>query len=137
MKTSFRRFLSTGSKLVVFLLLAFCALSLYSCSDDNNSITTPKYEYEATNELQRLVEDNPELKTLLTKAIEKGKTINPDKQTNPVQSLEEYYAFVDWTQHAMPWNVVSFTEGTDIFKRIDQSLNYFFFINDIPLEELD
>lgn len=137
MKTFIQHFLSTGSKLTVFLIFALSALFFYSCSEDDNSSTPPKYEYEATNELQHLVEENAELKTLLTKAIEKGKTINPDKQTNPVQSLEEYYAFVDWTQHAMPWNVVAFTEGADIFKRIDQSLNYFFFINDIPLEELD
>lgn len=42
-----------------------------------------------------------------------------------------------WTGLSMPWSVLSFTDGADIFKRIDQSLNYFFFINDIPLEELD
>ena len=37
----------------------------------------------------------------------------------------------------MPWTVISQPEGTDIFTRIDESLNYFFFINDIPLDELD
>ncbi len=37
----------------------------------------------------------------------------------------------------MPWTVINQPEGTDLFTRIDESLNYFFFINDIPLDELD
>lgn len=122
-------------KLALILVLAFSTVSFGACSDQDKD--TQATESKATTELRLLIEKNPELKTLLTKAIEKGKKINPDKKTNPVQSLEEYYNFVEWTQHAMPWNVVSFADDSDIFKRIDQSLNYFFFINDIPLEELD
>lgn len=133
MKKIFRKW---GLGLTLIVAVALMGGSVFSCSDDSNT-NPPAKEYEATTELRSLVEGNAELKSLLTKAIEKGKAINPDKNTNPVQSLEEYYKFVDWTQHAMPWSVVSFTDGADIFKRIDQSLNYFFFINDIPLEELD
>lgn len=120
---------------MAMFIACVCVSIQLSC--DNNKPDTPTGEYEATTELRKLVEGNAELKALLTKAIEKGVTINPDKKTNPVQSLDDYYEFVDWTQHAMPWNVVSFADDGDIFKRIDQSLNYFFFINDIPLEELD
>lgn len=113
-----------------------CMVTLCACDTDNKG-NEPATEYAATVELRHLVNDNPELKTLLEKAIAKGVKINPDKRTNPVQSLDDYYKFVDWTQHAMPWSVVSFADSKDIFTRIDQSLNYFFFINDIPLEELD
>ena len=124
-----------STRLAIAIAFVCLGLTFHSCSDE---ATIPQAkEYEATIELRNLVEGNAELKALLTKAIEKGKTINPDKKTNPVQSLDDYYNFVDWTQHAMPWNVISFTDDADIFKRIDQSLNYFFFINDIPLEELD
>jgi hypothetical protein len=73
----------------------------------------------------------------LEKAIAKGVEINPDRETNPAQTLSEYYDFVEWAAHAMPWTVINQPEGMDIFTRIEQSLNYFFFINDIPLDELD
>ena len=129
-----KRFKQKNEKIKKLLLVVCAFLFLVGCSDDDSF---PVEEREATTELRQLVEGNPTLKSLLIKAIEKGIQINPDKKTNPVQTLEQYYEFVDWTQHAMPWNVVSFAEDGDIFKRIDQSLNYFFFINDIPLEELD
>lgn len=123
--------------LAVVVACAGVSAGFHSCKKNNVPPDPQKTEYEATTELRALVDGNTQLKALLTKAIEKGTTINPDKKTNPVQSLDDYYDFVDWTQHAMPWNVVSFADGADIFKRIDQSLNYFFFINDIPLDELD
>lgn len=132
MENTLRKF---RTRLVTAVVFACLGLAFHSCSDDATNQQTS--EYAATTELRNLVEENAELKALLTKAIEKGKAINPDQKTNPVQSLDDYYKFVDWTQHAMPWNVVSFADGADLFKRIDQSLNYFFFINDIPLEELD
>lgn len=121
---------------VLSFVMLLCVATLFAC-DDNDNDSKPTTEYAATTELRGLVNSNPELKAMLEKAIAKGVKINPDKHTNPVQNLDEYYKFVDWTQHAMPWNVVTFTDNQDLFTRIDQSLNYFFFINDIPLEELD
>jgi hypothetical protein len=59
----------------------------------------------------------------LEKAIAKGAEINPDRETNPAQTLSEYYDFVEWAAHVMPWTVINQPEGTDIFTRIDQSLN--------------
>lgn len=114
-------------------------MSLNACTkEDSSDQPEPGKEYSAaTQELIALVEGDEQLKNLLEKAIEKGATINPDRKTNPAQSLSEYYDFVEWAAKAMPWSVVYQPEGTDIFTRIDQSLNYFFFINDIPLDELD
>ena len=37
----------------------------------------------------------------------------------------------------MPWNVLKGSGAEDIYTNIDQSLNYFYFINDMHLEELD
>ena len=125
--------------LAAALLCSLTTLMFESClGTDDNPAAAPATAYSAsTQELIQLVEANPQLKQLLQEAIAKGKELNPDKKTNPAQSLSEYYDFVEWAAHSMPWTVVYQPEGTDIFTRIDQSLNYFFFINDIPLDELD
>ncbi len=118
--------------IVVFL----CGTILSACKPTDTP--TPDNNYSAaTNELIALVNSNPQLKTLLEKAIAKGAELNPDTLTNPAQSLTKYYDFVEWAAHSMPWSVIYQPEGADIFTRIDQSLIYFFFINDIPLEELE
>lgn len=120
--------------------LLVCALGVFTAcsSDDDDNPVQPGKEYSSTTrELISLVDNNAELKSLLKKAIAKGAEMNPDRKTNPAQTLSEYYDFVEWAAHAMPWTVIYQPEGTDLFTRIDQSLNYFFFINDIPLEELD
>ena len=126
---------------VLAAILTICgATVLTSCSKDDNPSQPeqPKNVYSAsTRELITLVNSNAQLKSLLEKAIAKGVEINPDRKTNPAQTLSEYYDFIEWAAHAMPWTVITQPEGTDIFTRIDQSLNYFFFINDIPLDELD
>lgn len=92
-----------------------------------------------SQELILMVEHNPELKTLLTKSIEQAKTVNPDKNSNPVQSLEEFYDFIDWADHAMPWTILPNvgSEYPGLYDQIDQSLDYFYFITDQPLAELE
>ena len=121
-------------------ILVICGVVNISCTavDVPSQPAQPEKSYSAsTRELITLVNSNAQLKSLLEKAIAKGAEINPDRATNPAQTLSEYYDFVEWAAHAMPWTVISQPEGTDIFTRIDQSLNLFFFINDIPLDELD
>ena len=92
---------------------------------------------ETTMQLIQMVEENSELKSLLTEAIEKGKGINPDKKTNPVQSLDEYYDFVDYSQKVMPWDVILCPGQPTIFGRMYQALCYCYFINCMPLESLE
>lgn len=118
-------------------VIILCGASVFtSCKPDTPN--KPDKDYSAvTKELIALVNSNAQLKALLEKAIAMGAELNPDKKTNPAQTLTEYYDFVEWAAHAMPWTVIYQPEGTDIFTRIDQSLNYFFFINDLPLDELD
>ncbi len=127
-------------KWLIVSIVFVCAQVNISCTSnsDTPSPVQPEKNYSAaTRELIALVDANPQLKSLLEKAIAKGVQMNPDRKTNPAQTLSEYYDFVEWAAHAMPWTVINQPEGTDIFTRIDQSLNYFFFINDIPLDELD
>lgn len=92
----------------------------------------------STEALIKILEEKPEIEKLLVKSIEKAKEVNPDKETNPAQSLEEYYEYLDWAAEAMPWNISKNLEAfPKLYEKIDQSLNYFYFINDMPLEELD
>ena len=63
-----------------------------------------KHEHETiTQRLIVSVDHNPEIKRLLIKSIEKARKINPDPSTNPAQTLEQYYDFIDWAAKAMPW----------------------------------
>lgn len=87
--------------------------------------------------LRDLVEGNSELKMLLERAIDKGKAVNPDKETNPVQSLEEYYQFIEHSQRAMPWDIILCPGQPTVFGRMYQALCYCYFINCMPLEELE
>ncbi len=89
-----------------------------------------------TQQLIIMLEHNPELKGILLRSIDMAKKINPDKATNPAQSLEEYYAFIDWAAKAMPWTILQNTPYSTLYEQIDQGMDYFYFINDQPLPEL-
>ena len=94
---------------------------------------------EITQELISIVNHNKALKVMLEESIAKAKEINPDKTTNPAQTLEEYYDYIDWASKAMPWSILPEADKlyAGMYDRIDQSLCYFYFINDQPLKELE
>ncbi|MGZ6277014.1 MAG: phosphatidylserine decarboxylase, partial [Syntrophales bacterium] len=112
----------------------FSLLSFNALAQDNKSAQT-KHE-PITRQLITMVEHNSEIKKMLIKSIEIAKKINPDKITNPAQTLEEYYTFVDWAAKAMPWSILPNLPYSKLYDQIDQSLDYFYFINDQPLPEL-
>jgi phosphatidylserine decarboxylase len=89
-----------------------------------------------TRELIALVESDGRLAGLLEKSIASAAEANPDKATNPAQTVEEYYDFLDWAATCMPWNILQDQAETGLYERIDQSLDYFYFLVDQPLEEL-
>lgn len=101
--------------------------------------TTDKHqEYgKATQELIEMINTHPEVKAMLETSIAKAEEANPDLNTNPVRSLEEYFAFVSWAEHAMPWTLISKEEHADIFEDIYQGIAYFYFLIDQPLPELE
>lgn len=117
------------------LIFSISILLLFSCVSNN------KKDYSnygtKTIELIKIVDSNSEIKTLLLASIEKAKKINPDKRTNPAQNLEEYYQFVSWSEKAMPWRLLEVDFANTLYDKIDQSLCYFFYINDQPLEALE
>ncbi|MBR5340347.1 MAG: phosphatidylserine decarboxylase [Erysipelotrichaceae bacterium] len=89
-----------------------------------------------TREFMKLMED-PETRSLMEEALELSAKINPDRNTNPAQNLEEFYDFLDWACRCMPWNVLRDPNYPSLYYHIDQSLNYFWFIFGQPLKRLE
>ncbi len=132
------------------LLAALCAINLAHDGRQTNLPLEPaplpvtevalasqsKRHEPITLELMAILEQNPGLIPLLQKSIALAKEANPDPQTNPAQSLEQYYAYLDGCVKALPWNVLSSAAYSTLFEQIDQSLTYFYFLLDQPLEEL-
>jgi phosphatidylserine decarboxylase len=89
-----------------------------------------------TMELVRLVEKSPEVGSMLEASIAEAKKANPDLKTNPVQSLEQYYDFIDRASELVPQEVLD--HPADLTRhQILQSICYFYFLVDQPLPELE
>ncbi len=119
----------------VLSVLALCLFLSFNAFGQDGKATQTQHAL-TTQQLITMVEHNSALKNMLIESIEKAKRINPDKVTNPAQSLEEYYAFVDWAAKALPWSILQNLPYSKLYDQIDQSLDYFYFINDQPLPEL-
>ena len=96
---------------------------------------------KSVKKLQEILEGNKNLKTLVEKSIAKAKEINPDKSTNPAQTLEEYYNFIENSLTKMPWNFFSEDyyknhKNPDLAFKMDQCIIYPYWLLDIPLDEL-
>jgi phosphatidylserine decarboxylase precursor len=119
--------------LFVITLCSFLSLSALA-QDDKSAQATHE---PITQQLITMVEHNAEIKRMLIDSIEKAKQINPDKVTNPAQTLEEYYVFINWAAKALPWSILPNLPYSKLYDQIDQSMDYFYFINDQPLPELN
>lgn len=123
----------SGRRLVPSLVWLLLISLGTACSE-----SSPPVRHEpATLELMALADQNPEFKALLIKSIALAKAENPDRATNPAQTLEEFYAFIDWATYAMPWDILRGQAYPLIYEKIDQSLDYFYFAIDRPLPELE
>ena len=76
------------------------------------------------------------LKKLVEKSIKLSAIQNPDKITNPAQSLQELYDFLDWSTLCLPWNVLHLSNDSSLYKDINQSINYIWFLFGQELDEL-
>jgi phosphatidylserine decarboxylase len=119
----------------LFLVLILCSFLSFNAFAQDDASAQKKHE-PITEQLITMVEHNPGLQNMLVRSIEKAKKINPDRITNPAQTLEEYYDFIDWAAKAMPWSILPNVPYSKLYDQIDQSLDYFYFINDQPLPEL-
>ena len=75
------------------------------------------------------LEQNPELEHLISASFEKAAEINPDHGTNPVQSLGEFYDFIDASASHIPE-----VRGKNLDGK--QRILYLNWLLDQPLDEL-
>ena len=85
----------------------------------------------------KLIDSGAELRDLLVKSIAKAKAINPDRDTNPAQSLEEFFDFVEWSLTTLPRFILKLPTGSSLYDHLDQGVDYMYFLVDQPLEELE
>ena len=90
-----------------------------------------------TCELIDLISSGAELKDLLIKSIAKAKAVNPDHGTNPAQNLEEFFDFIEWSLTTLPRFILRLPEASSLYDRMDQGVDYLYFLLDQPLEELE
>lgn len=125
----------------LFLAVLLFSTSFTSCSNDDAPVVPSKSAHtEATEALIRICNENAEVKSLLKHAIAQAAEINPDRDYNPAQTLDEFYDFVDWNVRQLPWDVMihqaPHAYGRSLYGRTDQGIGYFWFIVDQPLDEL-
>lgn len=77
------------------------------------------------------------LKEALADSIAKAKAINPDRDTNPAQSLDEFIDFVEWSSTTLPRFILKLPTGKSLYDHMDQGVDYFYFLIDQPLEVLE
>ena len=123
------------SLLLVLAMILLIVAPAYGEVITSDIVRTQAHE-PITWDLIQLVEHDPELKALLEQSIAQATTINPNPQTNPVDSLESYYEFIDWSIRAMPCEISPTDEYVSLYDRIDQSMGCFYFVCNQPLEAL-
>lgn len=116
----------------IFTLCAWLCLDAFA----QDASQYPIRHETITEQLITMMDHNAELKKMLLDSIASAKKLNPDKAMNPAQTLEEYYAFIDWAAKAMPWSILRDLPYASLYDQIDQSLDYFYYINDQPLAAL-
>ena len=94
-----------------------------------------KQREKITEEFIELMND-PELRALMEKALKQAREQNPDHVSNPAFDLEELYDYIDWSCRCLPWECIDTTRFSTLYDRIDQSINYFWFVFGQYLDEL-
>ena len=87
-------------------------------------------------QIKQILLSNPELRTMMEQSLLSAQRANPDRGTNPVQSVEEWYVYLESFRYLLPWESLNLGEDASFFHRIDQCIGYFYFLLDQPLEEL-
>ena len=91
----------------------------------------------ASESFQNMLKQHPDIQELIEKSIAQAVEINPDRETNPVQSLDELYGFLDYTVTCMPWNIMPEERYGNFATKCDQSILYVYWLLDQPLRELE
>lgn len=81
----------------------------------------------AIEQLRHIFNTTPELAKQLTERLRMLQEDNADPQTNPVRSIEDMYAFFARLLTMMPWEALTLPEAS-VFRRIDQSIGYVYYL---------
>ena len=100
-------------------------------------VSTAAERPKVSASFKAVMNKNPDIRVLVEKSIARASIINPDRKTNPVQSLNELYDFLDYTVTCMPWNIMPEERYDNFATKCDQSILYVYWLLDQPLEELE
>ena len=135
-----RRRLFAGVWIVAFLLAVSAqwiggAVAAQGAQPPGISAAAERPKVSAS--FKAVMNQNPDIRVLVEKSIARASTINSDRKTNPVQSLNELYDFLDYTVTCMPWNIMPEERYNNFATKCDQSILYVYWLLDQPLEELE
>ena len=122
MKRTFRTVLCLALAAMLFCCSAFLRVPGSAALAEAAPELQPEHA-ECTLAMMEYLEGNPELKALMEKSIRKSHEVNPDPNTNPVNSVDELYDFLDWAVTCMPWNVLTGVSYPTLYNSIDQSID--------------
>ena len=95
-----------------------------------------KGERDIVARLRHLLEEDAELRQLAEQSLAQAAQANPHLHTNPVRSLDDWFAYMEYFLHHMPWQNLDLGEDSSFFRRIDQNIGYFYYLIDQPLDAL-
>ena len=84
--------------------------------------------------IQSLLDCDAELRQLAKQSLAQAAIANPHLRTNPVRSLDDWFAYLERFLHRMPWQTMNVGEDASFFRRIDQNIGYFYYLIDQPLD---
>ncbi len=116
-----------------FLALMLCLPSFLSAG---LAEALPADEVLPSESFRAMLDANPEIELYMRQSIFAASQINPDRETNPVQTLDEIYDFIDYTVKCMPWNIMPEERYASFATKCDQSILYIYWLMDQPLEAL-
>ena len=79
----------------VFLTTLICVISLQYLTVYAEAL--PNHKELPSESFRAMLDENPEVELLMRESIGIAARINPDRETNPVQSLDEIYDFIDYS----------------------------------------
>lgn len=86
--------------------------------------------------IKHILDSDAALRQLMEQSLALAAEHNPHQQTNPVRTLDDWYAYLEYFLHHMPWENLKLGEDATFFQRIDQNIGYFYYLLDQPLEAL-
>lgn len=126
-----KSFVSTGKSKLCVLAIALAlgtgaALQAQADQQDDLPITT---------QLKELLDDNPQLEDWLKQSLEEARKANPDTHTNPAQSLEGYFTYINEAAKMLPQDILD--NPPDLIRdQILQTICYFYFLVDQPVKDI-